>query len=196
MTRTVGLLGGTFDPPHVGHLAVARAALDALDLDEVRLLVAGDPWMKEGVSPADVRLRLARAAVADVSGLVVDDREARRDGPTYTIDTLRELVAEEPDVDWVFVLGADAAASLPRWRGARELLELCRFVAVPRPGHPLPDLPEGVELLGVDPVPVSSTRVRDAAAAGESLEGLVPPAVARIVEELGLYRPGDGTPRR
>jgi len=196
VSRSVGLLGGTFDPPHVGHLAVARAALDALALDEVRLLVAGDPWMKQGVSPAAVRLRLARAAVAEVPGLVVDAREARRDGPTYTIDTLRELVAEEPGVDWVFVLGADAAASLPRWRGARELLELCRFVAVPRPGHPLPDLPEGVELLDVEPVPVSSTRVREAAAAEEPLEGLVPPAVARLVVDLGLYRPGDGTPRR
>src|SRR5680860_591488 len=115
MSRRVGLLGGTFDPPHLGHLVVAECARVELGLDEVRLLVAGDPWMKQATLPPEARVAMARAAVADDPHLSVDDREARRHGPTYTADTLAELRAEEPDTELWFVLGEDAAAGLARW---------------------------------------------------------------------------------
>ena len=115
MTR-IGLLGGTFDPPHLGHLVAAEAAREVLGLDEVRLLVAGRPWMKGDETPARHRVAMARAAVADDPNLAVDDREAHRDGQTYTVDTLLELRDERPDVAWTFLLGTDAAASLPGTR--------------------------------------------------------------------------------
>jgi nicotinate-nucleotide adenylyltransferase len=191
--RQVGLLGGTFDPPHLGHLVVAEAARDRLGLDEVRLLVAGDPWMKDGESSADVRLGLARLAVGDDPHLAVDDRECRRDGPTYTVDTLRELVAEAPDTAFTFLLGTDAATRLWQWRGVDEALRLARFVVVTRPGHRAPALPDGVDLLEVPAVDVSSTWLRQAVAAGRSVRHLVPEAVLRRIAEDGLYRPRDGT---
>ena len=192
MTR-VGLLGGTFDPVHHGHLVVAQAALDELELDEVRLLVAGDPWQKDAVTPAAVRVELCELAVADHDELVVDDRECRRDGPTYTVDTLLELRVEEPEAEWVFLLGADAAARLPQWHRGEAALTLARFVAVTRPGHPMPDrLPDGVETLAVPPLDVSSTQLRELAGRGRSLRYLVPGSVRRRIGEYGLYGPGDG----
>lgn len=192
MTLRVGLLGGTFDPPHLGHLVAAQAALEELGLDEVRLLVAGDPWQKSGTSPAPVRLELAELAVADNDELVVDDRECRREGPTYTVDTLLELRVEEPDADLVFLLGADAAASLPTWHRAEVVLTLARFVVVTRPGHPVPDLPPGVDVLEVPPLDVSSTLLRELAGRGRSLRYLIPEPVRRRVGEYGLYGPATG----
>ena len=188
----VGLLGGTFDPVHHGHLVVAQAALEELELDEVRLLVAGDPWMKAGTTPAAVRVELCELAVADHDELVVDDRECRRDGPTYTVDTLEELRAENPDRELVFLLGADAAARLEQWHRADELFHLARFVAVNRPGHPMPALPEQVETLDVPPLDISSTQLRELAGRGRSLRYLVPEQARRRIGEYGLYGPADG----
>ncbi len=111
--RRVGLLGGTFDPIHVGHLVIGEWVRDRLGLEELRLLVAGDPWMKQQESPASHRVAMARAAVAANPAITVDDRETHRDGPTYTAETLAQLHDEEPDVDWTFLLGADAASHLP-----------------------------------------------------------------------------------
>lgn len=188
----IGLLGGTFDPPHHGHLVAAQAALEELELDEVRLLVAGDPWQKHGTSPAVVRLELARLAVADHGELVVDDRECRRDGPTYTADTLLELRAEHPDDELVFLLGSDAAARLPTWQRVEEALALARFVVVTRPGHPVPDLPPVVDVLEVPPLDVSSTQLRELAGRGRSLRYLIPERVRRQIGAYGLYGPATG----
>lgn len=188
----VGLLGGTFDPVHHGHLVVAQAALDELELDEVRLLVAGDPWMKASTTPAAVRVELCELAVADHGELVVDDRECRRAGPTYTVDTLLELQAEDPHGERVFLLGADAAAKLPHWHRAEDLFGLARFVVVTRPGTVMPDLPPQVEVLAVPPLDISSTQLRELAARGRSLRYLVPEAVRRRIGSYGLYGPGDG----
>lgn len=191
VSRRRGLLGGTFDPPHLGHLVVAECARVALQLDQVRLLVAGEPWMKgAAVSPAADRLALAEAAVADHPDLVVDARETRRDGPTYTADTLAELVAEEPDTDWYFLLGEDAAAQLPRWERIEDAFALATFVVVTRPAHPPPPasaLPERVVHLEVPQLEVSSTQLRDRFAAGEATRYLVPDAVDRCIRERGLY---------
>ncbi|MFP5308956.1 MAG: nicotinate-nucleotide adenylyltransferase [Actinomycetes bacterium] len=190
--RRVGLLGGTFDPPHLGHLVVAEEARDALGLDEVRLLVAGDPWMKDGESPAAVRVALCEAAVAHLPGVVVDDREARRTGPTYTADTLAELAAAEPGTAFTFLLGADAANDLPRWERAEEALALARFVVVARAGDTpaVQALGHALARLDVPRVDVSSTDVRRRVAEGRSIRHLVPPSVRHEIEERRLYRSG------
>ena len=193
--RRVGLLGGSFDPPHVGHLVVAECALVELGLDEVRLIVAGEPWMKPAVSPAADRLALTRAAVHDSVDLVVDDREVRRGGTTYTADTLAELHAEEPDSDFFFVLGEDAAASLPDWERAEEAFALATFVIVTRPGSPAPDessLPGRVVHLEIPQLRVSSTELRERFADGRATRWLVPPSVDAEVRRRGLYGSGPG----
>lgn len=188
----IGLLGGTFDPVHHGHLVVAQAALEDLELDEVRLVVAGDPWMKETTTPAPVRVELARLAVADNDELDVDDRECRRDGPTYTIDTLLELRDEHAHAELFFLLGADAAQRLEQWNRSEGLFALATFVVVNRPGHRIPDLPKHVRVLEVPPMDVSSTQLRELAGRGRSLRYLVPEAVRRRIGEYALYGPGDG----
>lgn len=195
MRRRTGLLGGTFDPPHLGHLVVAECARVELPLDEVRLLVAGEPWMKgDAPTPAADRVALTEAAAADDAHLVVDTREVRRSGPTYTADTLAELAAEEPDVDWFFLLGEDAAADLPRWGRIGEAFALATFVVVTRPGHgaPPPDtLPGPVVHLEVPGLEVSSTELRHRYAAGLATRYLVPDGVDREVRTRGLYGVGD-----
>ncbi|MEX1162818.1 MAG: nicotinate-nucleotide adenylyltransferase [Nitriliruptor sp.] len=191
MSRRLGLLGGTFDPPHLGHLVVAECARVELGLDEVRLLVAGEPWMKGAtVTSAADRLRLAEAAVSGDRHLRVDDREVRRDGPTFTADTLVELRAEEPDAELFFVLGEDAAAGLPRWERVEEAFAKATFVVVTRPGHAAPAadvLPAAVVHLEVPQLEVSSTELRRRFGAGLATRYLVPDAVDAAVRELGLY---------
>lgn len=200
MIRRVGLLGGTFDPPHLGHLVVAECARVELGLDAVRLLVAGEPWMK-GTAPtsAAARTAMARVAVADDPYLVVDDREVRREGPTYTADTLAELHREEPGADWFFVLGEDAAAGLSRWERSDEALALATFVVVTRPGVGTPvgrRLRPQLVHLQIPQLEVSSTQLRRRFAAGLATRYLVPDAVDRYVREHGLYgaSPYDGHP--
>jgi nicotinate-nucleotide adenylyltransferase len=191
MPRRIGLLGGTFDPPHLGHLVVAECARVELPLDEVRLLVAGEPWMKgEAPTPARDRVRLTQAAVAGDVHLVVDDREVHRDGPTYTADTLADLHAEDPDAELFFLLGEDAAAGLPRWHRIEEAFALATFVVVTRPRHPAPPaavLPAEVVHLEVPQLEVSSTELRRRFGAGLATRYLVPDAVDDAVRDLGLY---------
>jgi nicotinate-nucleotide adenylyltransferase len=192
--RRIGLVGGTFDPPHLGHLVVAECALVELDLDEVRLLVAGAPWMKSPVSTAADRVALVEAAVADSPGLVCDTREVGRLGPTYTADTLAEIHAEEPDAELFFVLGEDAAAVLPEWERIGDAFALATFVVVTRPGNDPPDesvLPGPVVHLEIPQLYVSSTDLRARFARGGATRWLVPPSVDAEVRRRGLY----GAPR-
>lgn len=190
MSRRVGLLGGTFDPPHLGHLVVAECARVELALDEVRLLVAGDPWMKKTTLQPEDRVAMVRAAVADDAHLRVDDREVRRPGPTYTADTLAEIHAEEPDVALFFVLGEDAAADLADWKRVEEAFALATFVVVTRPGSPAPDasvLPEAVVHLQIPQLDVSSTELRERFAQSRATRYLVPVSVDDFVRSHGLY---------
>lgn len=194
-SRRVGLLGGTFDPPHLGHLVVAEEARVELGLDEVRLLVAGDPWMKQEVSSAEHRVAMARLAVADDHHLTVDTREVERRTATYTADTLEELEHEEPGTSWFFLAGTDALQELPRWHRAKEALARATFVALTRPGHTFRrehDLHREVRLLEVPSIDISSTDLRRRVAAGRAVRYQVPPAVHRYIESHGLYRPDDG----
>jgi nicotinate-nucleotide adenylyltransferase len=188
--RRIGLVGGTFDPPHLGHLVVAECALVELGLDEVRLLVAGQPWMKAAVSDAADRAALVEAAVADAPGLVCDAREVGRPGPTYTADTLAELRAEDPEAEYFFVLGEDAAAALPEWERIADAFALATFVVVTRPGNDPPDesvLPGPVIHLEIPQLYVSSTDLRSRFARGGATRWLVPPSVDAEVRRRGLY---------
>jgi nicotinate-nucleotide adenylyltransferase len=192
--RRIGLVGGTFDPPHLGHLVVAECALVELELDEVRLLVAGEPWMKSAVSSGEDRVALVEAAVSDAPGLVCDAREVGREGPTYTADTLVELRAEDPDAEYFFVLGEDAAAALPEWERISDAFALATFVVVTRPGNDPPDeslLPGPVVHLEIPQLYVSSTDLRERFARGGATRWLVPPSVDAEVRRRGLY----GAPR-
>lgn len=187
--RRVGLLGGTFDPIHAGHLIVGEGVRDALGLEQLRLLVAGDPWMKDQESPAAHRVAMARLAVACNPAMAVDDRETRRGGPTYTADTLAALHDEEPDVEWTFLLGADAVAHLPQWHEVDRALELATFVVVARPGSTLPDhdLMARVQVVAAPLVDISSTQVRADVAAGRSIRHRVPEPVIHHIRGNMLY---------
>ena len=206
----LGLLGGTFDPIHFGHLDVARAAKQVLPLDEVWLLPARvPPHRRDQMASADDRLTMARLAAEDEPGLVVSDLDMESDGPSYTDGTLDRLEKHDVDLRTVFfITGADAFREIATWRNYPRLLDRCHFVVVSRPGSsatemsgalpllagrmlnsPCPVPPEpSIFLVDVPTAPVSSTEVRHRAAAGRPLDDLVPPRVAAYVVERGLYR--------
>ena len=191
--RRLGLLGGTFDPPHIGHLVAAVSVGDALGLDEVWLVPNGDPWQKRDrpVSPAVLRLEMARAAAAGVPGVGVSDVEVRRSGPSFTIDTVHQLRAEDPGRDLVVIMGRDSALGLPTWERHEELLAIVAVAVVDRAGvgAALPDLPGArLEVVPMRRIEVSSTELRRMVAAGRPVVPLVPPAVADLIAEHGLYR--------
>lgn len=186
----VGLFGGTFDPPHLGHLRALRAAMAALALRRVLVVVAADPRHREApVATALERLEMAHAAFDEEPGVVVSDLELRRAGPTYTIDTVLAL-RDEGVVEPVLIVGADAAATLPTWHRADELARLVRVAVVPRPGGPHGP-PEGFDAVEVEmaPVDLSSTGVRAALAAGEDPATLVPPRVVHLAAANPRYHP-------
>ncbi len=188
-TLRVGVFGGTFDPPHTGHVAIAAQAVHSLSLDRLVVTVAGDPYRKRGavVASATDRLALARLAFADLERAEVDDREIRRDGPTYTVDTIEELRAEH-DAEILLILGADAAASLPSWHRASELADLVTVALMARHGETL-DAVDGFRCVKFDVVrvDVSSSQLRDRVARAEPIDGLVPAAVIHELRKRRLY---------
>ena len=197
MTERIGVFGGTFDPPHVGHLIMAETARQQAGLDRVLFLPAGDPWRKahREVTPAQHRLAMTRLAIADNPCFELDDREVRRQGPTYTADTLRELKAEAPDAQFYFITGEDALADLPNWHQPDLIVELAVFVVAPRLGARPPAglVPEErIVRLEMPYIGISSTRLRDMAAAGLSLRYQVPVAVEAYIREQGLYAGSPG----
>ncbi|MBU3701330.1 MAG: nicotinate (nicotinamide) nucleotide adenylyltransferase [Acidimicrobiia bacterium] len=188
--QRLGLLGGTFDPPHVGHLAAATEARAALDLDRVLLVVANDPWQKTAereLSAAADRLAMTEAACRGIEGIEPCAIEIERGGPSYTIDTLRRLSA--PDLDLFLILGVDAAAGLPTWERHDELPGLATLVIVERAGDvpPAVDPAWNVVHLPLNRLDVSSSDLRRRVAAGRPLRPYVPEAVIAVVEERSLY---------
>jgi nicotinate-nucleotide adenylyltransferase len=192
----LGIFGGTFDPPHVGHLVTAVNVRHELALDRVLLVVSNLPWQKVGtreISPAPSRLAMVEAAVADVDGLEASGIELDAGGPSYTADTLATLLAESAARELFVILGADAAAGVLTWERWEEVRDLATVVAVERPGAPRAEVPPGWRWVQVE-VPrldVSSTDLRERAVDGRPLDYLVTHAVADWIEAHGLYR-GDG----
>ena len=200
----IGILGGTFDPIHLGHLAIAEAARDRLDLDRVILIPAGRPWLKSGqeVSAPGHRLAMARLAIEDRPGLEMSPIEVDRPGPTYTVDTLAELREElGSGVELYLVLGMDSVRELRRWRYPERLFDLCTVVAVSRPDSP--DVsPAEIEdsftaargrtrMVRGPMLDISATDIRLRVAEGRSISDCVPPSVERYIRAHGLYL-GDG----
>jgi nicotinate-nucleotide adenylyltransferase len=190
----VGLFGGSFDPIHHGHLIVGRAVAETLGLDELRFMPAGEQPFKRGrhVASAGQRAAMVALAVAGESGLAVERCEVDRPGPSYTVDTLRELRRREPGQDFTLVVGADATRELGQWREAEALPALARIVAVARPGAPRPDSTLVERVVEVPAVDLSATQIRRRVAEGRSIRYLVPDAVAAFIATHGLYRDGDG----
>ena len=190
--RRVGLFGGSFDPVHNAHVALAKTALDQLHLAELRWIPVGQPWQKtRRLAPAADREAMVRLAIAGEPCFVLDRVELRRRGPTYTLDTVRELAAAQPGCQWFLLLGQDQYASLHTWRDWRELLGLVTLAIANRPGAPLAANPRIARaehrVVQLPMMDVSSTEVRRRVAAGEAIADLVPGAVARYIETHRLY---------
>ena len=187
----IGLFGGTFDPPHVGHLVTAVNVRHALDLDTVTLMVANIPWQKQGeraITPAEDRLAMVEAAVADVPGLVAGRFEIDAGGPSYTADTLATLARLHPGAELFTIVGDDAAAGLHTWERFEEVIAQSSLVVVDRPGKTV-RLPDDVAWIHVE-VPrleVSSTDLRARFSDGRPLDYLLTDAVLDVIEARGLY---------
>jgi nicotinate-nucleotide adenylyltransferase len=195
VSRRLGLLGGTFDPPHSGHVAAAQTALAQVGLDHVDFLVANDPWQKSDtrtITPAAIRLEMTQAIIQGHAGFGVDDREIRRGGPTYTADTLAEIAAAEPDTSVFVILGADAASRLHTWHRHHDVLALSTLIVVNRAGTPLfdPATLAGATIINItmEPVLVSSTNIRQDVRDGRDVSESTSPEVNSIIQAHGLYR--------
>ncbi|HEV7577159.1 MAG TPA: nicotinate-nucleotide adenylyltransferase [Caldimonas sp.] len=191
--KRVGVFGGSFDPVHNAHVALARLALEQLQLDEVRWIPVGQPWQKtRALSDGADREAMVRLAIAGEPRFVVDRTELRRRGTSYTLDTVRELAAAEPATQWVLILGQDQYAGLHTWRDWRELVAMVTLAIANRPdAEPVVNaqiarFPH--QMVSLPMMDVSSTEVRRRVAAGEPIAELVPEAVARYIERRQLYR--------
>ena len=191
--RRSGIFGGSFDPVHSAHVALARLALAELALDEVRWIPAGQPWQKaRQLTAASDREAMVRLAIDGEPRFVLDRIELRRPGVSYTLDTVRELKADMPGTEWVLILGQDQYSTLHTWHGWKELLGLVALAVANRPDATPEVNPqiarEPLISLALPMMDVSSTELRRRIAAGESIAGLVPESVARYIEHHGLYR--------
>ena len=196
----IGILGGTFDPVHLGHLSIASAALGQAALEKVLFIPAGQPRLKQSEPSASVdhRLEMVRLATLDIPNYQVCDIEANRPGPTYSVDTLVELSDKlGPTADLFFILGLDVLGQLDRWKEPERVLELCQLLVLDRPGEQgfdwtgfysrIPEAKDRVQVVTAPLVDVSATDLRKRTTAGEPLEGQVPDAVAEYIRQQGLY---------
>lgn len=200
----LALFGGSFDPVHDAHLALAASALAALHLDRVLWIPAGQPWQKKRVlTPAAHRVAMLRLALAREPSFVLDERELRRSGASYTLDTVREVRAEQPAAKLFLLIGQDQLAGFRSWRGWAEILREVELAVAARPGvAAAPDAATTLHtspsnlahhLLPLPPRAVSATAIRDRVAAGVPIDDLVPPEVARYIDQHGLYRAASGS---
>jgi nicotinate-nucleotide adenylyltransferase len=189
--RRIGVMGGTFDPVHAGHLIVASEALHALNLNEVLFVPAANPWQKAPLAPIEHRLEMVRRAIAHEPRFVLNDVDVRRGGNTYSVDTLTDLKKQFSDADFFLLLGSDAVASLPTWKDFERIFSLAHVVSLTRPGHvaTADDLPAGaVTLLPVPAIDISSTDCRDRLRYGRPVRFMVTSPVYDYVMEHQLYR--------
>ena len=192
----IGLFGGSFNPPHLGHLALARSALQHLGLQQLRWLPAGHPWQKPAadLAPAEHRAAMVERLISGEDRFVLDNRELRRQGASYTADTLDELQTEQTGVQWVLLIGQDQCQRLNTWHRVRDWLPRVSLAVAARDGEP-PGLPASLQDLPIDlhalPMPrmdISATAIREKVAAGEAISPLVGEEVARYIDQHALYR--------
>jgi nicotinate-nucleotide adenylyltransferase len=196
--KRLGVMGGTFDPIHHGHLLTAEEAVQQFDLDEVVFVPTGQPWMKQDreVSPAEHRYLMVVIATASNPRFSVSRLEIERDGPTYAVDTLKELRAERgEDVELFFITGADAILEIFQWKSPEEAFELAHFIAATRPGYDLAAFEQGasnsharVRVMSIPALAISSTDIRVRVRESRPIRYLVPEGVQTYIEKVGLYR--------
>lgn len=188
--KQIGLFGGSFDPVHNAHLALAQSALHRLALDELRWIPAGRPWQKtRQLAAAAHREAMVALAIEGEPRFVLDRIELDRPGPSYTLDTVRALQTAQPGAQWFLIIGQDQQAGLPTWHGVSELLRLVTLAVAQRPGAPRVATAAGaVRTVELPPMKLSSTEVRARCAAGLPIDQMVPEKVARYIDRHGLYR--------
>lgn len=195
-SERIGILGGTFDPVHIGHLILGETARDEISLDRVLFIPTGHSWRKQqlAISPGSDRLAMARLATEGNAAFEVDDIEVRREGPSYTDETLEELATSHPGAELFFILGRDALLDLPNWRNPARIIELATLVVADRPDDEADDAPETVVTgartvrLRMPALDISATDIRERIRAGRSVRYLVPDVVADYIRERGLFR--------
>ena len=187
----LGVMGGTFDPIHHGHLVAASEVASALGLDEVIFVPTGEPWQKTEVTEGEHRYLMTFIATASNPRFKVSRVDIDRAGPTYTVDTLLDIQAAYPDAELFFISGADAIAQIMTWKDMQELWDLAHFVAVSRPGHSLqiPNAPSGaISTLEIPALAISSTNIRERVEAEKPVWYLVPDGVVQYIAKHDLYR--------
>lgn len=187
----LGVMGGTFDPIHHGHLVAASEVAAALSLDEVIFVPTGEPWQKSEVTEGEHRYLMSVIATASNPRFIVSRVDIDRSGPTYTVDTLRDIRSSYPDAELFFISGADAIAQIMTWKNMQDLWDLAHFVAVSRPGHALqiPNAPEGaISTLEIPALAISSTDIRARVEAEKPVWYLVPDGVVQYIAKHDLYR--------
>jgi nicotinate-nucleotide adenylyltransferase len=197
----IGVLGGTFDPIHLGHLAIADEAFRLLELRKLIFMPAGHPYFKDSaaISPAEDRIKMLELAIAGQPEYAVSRLETERKGPSYAVDSMDKIKKQlDPSDELFFIMGWDSLMTLPLWHEADRLIRLCRVVAAPRPGYPEPDLnalekdlpgiAERAIVMARPQIDISASLIREKVCRGLSIDGLVPPAVCRYIQDKGLYK--------
>ncbi|MEK7277832.1 MAG: nicotinate-nucleotide adenylyltransferase, partial [Chloroflexota bacterium] len=193
-----GIFGGTFDPPHLGHIKLAHAARDQLKLDRVLWVVAGQSPLKldRALSPAETRVEMAQAAIAGEPSFVLSRVDLDRPGPHYTVDTLKILTGETPGAELFFIMGEDSLRDLPRWRNPGEIIELARLAVCRRPGVSanlenlesiIPGLSDRIVWISFVPLEIASSDIQRQRRGGGAVESLLPAGVLEVIERAGLY---------
>ena len=188
--KRLGVLGGTFDPVHIGHLVLAETAREQLALDRVLFMPAGQPWRKAGreIAPVGDRVAMVSLAIAGNPAFQLSTIESERKGPSYTAETLAEIQHAHAEAELYFIVGEDALEDMPRWKDPERIRQLARIVAAPRPGCPSPHEPGELIVLSAMPlIGISATSIRERVRAGRSIRYLVPPAVEDYIQEHRLY---------
>jgi len=186
MTSRIGLLGGTFDPIHNGHIAIAKTAIQQLKLDKLLLIPAGNPWQKSEFSDSKHRLEMVKKAGNDLEKVEVSDIEVNKTGPTYTFETLQELHKKYPNSELILILGSDAVAGFDTWKEPNLVKTLARIYVVQRAGDFTQDW--HFDRIQMPPIEISSTEIREKVKNNESISELVPKLVNEYISANGLYK--------
>ena len=186
MTSRIGLLGGTFDPIHNGHIAIAKTAIQQLKLDKLLLIPAGNPWQKSEFSDSKHRLEMVKKAGNDLEKVEVSDIEVNKTGPTYTFETLQELHKKYPNSELILILGSDAIAGFDTWKEPNLVKTLARIYVVQRAGDFTQDW--HFDRIQMPPIEISSTEIRERVKNNESISELVPKSVNEYISANGLYK--------